>query len=558
MEWLDNLFFGTGVAHSILLIALTMAVGLLLSKIKIGGISLGVTFILFVGILFGELGMTVDKEVLHFFREFGLILFVFSVGLQVGASFFENFKAGGAKLNLLAASIVLLGGGVTLVIHYFSGVPLPTMVGIMSGAITNTPGLGAAQQAYTDMTGIADPTVGQGYAVAYPLGVVGIILSILIIRFLFKVNMPKEAAAGNETGDKADVPIPLSLVVNNPAIYGKTVHELAMLLKGKQFVVSRIYHRASNEITTVGPETLLEEGDKIFVIAKEDAVDPIEAMVGYSIEMDRTQWIPSHSNFSARRVLLTRRNLSGKTIAQINLRALYGVTITRIERSGFEFVAAPNFTLQYGDMLTVVGSEAALANVEHVLGNARKHLYDPNLIAIFIGIVLGVILGSIPFFIPGVPQPVKLGLAGGPLVVSILLARFGYKYGLITYTTTSANLMLREIGICIFLACVGLNAGDGFIDTLVNKGGFAWVGYGFAITIIPLLVVGIFARAVLKMNYLTLSGMLAGSTTDPPALAYANSLSDASAAQIGYATVYPLTMFMRVLLAQLMILFFVS
>lgn len=557
MEWLVNLFMGQGTAHSLLLLALTMACGLLLAKIKIAGISLGVTFILFVGILFAELGMKVNHDILHFFQEFGLILFVFSIGLQVGPSFFENFKSGGGKLNAMAVAIVLLGAGTTIALHFITGLKMPTMVGIMSGAITNTPGLGAAQQTVTDMMGESETSIGQGYAVAYPLGVLGIIFSIMTVRWFFKVNLHKEIEkAHNVDGSNEDMPTPLSLVVNNPSIYGKTVYELSQLLKGYHFVVSRIFHASTQEITTVGGNTVLQEGDRIFIITKDECVNAITTMVGYVIDMDRNQWIPTRSEFSAHRFVMTNRANCGKTIAQMNLRATYGVTVTRVERTGLEFVATPGLRLQYGDNITVVGSEAALKSVEPLIGNKSKHLNAPNLIAIFLGIALGVIVGSIPFLFPGIPQPIKLGLAGGPLIVAILLSRFGHKYHLITYTTDSANLMLREIGICIFLACVGLNAGNGFVDTLVNHGGFVWVGYGVIITLLPLIIVGCFARGVLKLNYLTIAGTIAGSTTDPPALAYANSLSSSSASQVAYATVYPLTMFLRVITAQVLILFF--
>lgn len=558
MEWLKDLFLGASVGHSIFILSLTIAAGLFLAKIRIVGISLGVTFILFAGILFAELGMVMNEDARHFFQEFGLILFVFSVGLQVGSSFFENFRSGGARLNLLAAFVVLLGGGITILIHYLTKIDIPTMVGIMSGAITNTPGLGAAQQTFTDLTGTNNPAIGQGYAVAYPLGVVGIILSMIIIRGLFRISIPKEEEnALSKADDNSLFPQPLSLVINNPAIYGKSVHELAHLLPGLKFVVSRILKHDTGEISIAMPETRLQANDRLFIIAKAGDVQQIEAMIGYQVNMDRTQWVPTNANFSARRILLTKRNLTGQTIANLNLRALHGVTITRVERSGLEFVATPDLKLQYGDTLTVVGSESALHTVEEILGNAIKNLYVPNLIAIFIGICLGVLLGSMPFKIPGIPQPIKLGLAGGPLIVSILLATFGYRYKLITYTTTSANLMIRELGICIFLACVGLGAGNGFIDTIINHGGLIWVAYGFIITIVPLLVVGIISRLFFKTNYLTLIGAIAGSTTDPPALAYANSLSTSSAAQMGYATVYPLTMFMRVVMAQLLIIIFV-
>ncbi|WP_112319734.1 putative transporter [Porphyromonas cangingivalis] len=558
MEWINNLFMGQGVAHSILLIAMTIALGMALGKIKIFGISLGVTFILFVGILFGELGLRVNHEVLHFFKEFGLILFVFSIGLQVGPSFFSNFKKGGGTMNLIAAGIVFTGAIVTIIIHFITKLPITTMVGIMSGAITNTPGLGAAQQAYLDATGIEDPTIPMGYAVAYPLGVVGIIMSIIALRVIFKISFKNEEEALRRARGGSDEALePLSLEVQNVAIFGKTVSSLSESLSNRHFVVSRVYKRSTQSIDIAGPDTILEEGDKIFVITRKEDVDPITMMVGKEIKMDRKQWVPSNSHFVSRRVVITKSEISGKSIGALNLRALYGVNITRVNRSGFEMVASSDFRLQYGDKLTIVGSDAALSSVEKILGNSVKHLHEPNLISIFLGIALGVILGSIPMMIPGIPQPVKIGLAGGPLLVAILLASFGHKYKIVTYTTTSANLLMREIGITAFLACVGLGAGEGFLDTVVNKGGHMWVLYGVLITIIPILLMGTVARLAFKINYFTLAGLIAGSNTDPPALAYANTLSDTDASAIGYATVYPLTMFLRVLVAQLMILLFI-
>ncbi len=557
MDWITNLFFNEGVAQSILLISMTIAFGLMLGKIKIFGISLGVTFILFVGIFLSAIGMQASKETLHFFQEMGLILFVFSIGLQVGPSFFANFRKGGAKLNLLATCIVLLGAVTTLIIHYATGTPISTMVGVMSGAITNTPGLGAAQQAYVDVKGVSDPSISLGYAVAYPLGVVGIILSLIVLRMIFRVNLDKEQQKLDDASAHNEKELtPLSLVVNNPSVFGKSVSAISQLLKGSHFVVSRIYKHKQEEVFEVGPDTILEENDKVFVIAPNADVEAVVSMIGYQVKMDRKQWIPTAAKFTAKRIVITKEEVNGRTLEQLNLRALYGVTITRVERSGFEFLASPSFRLQYGDVLTIVGSDSGLTNVRQVLGDREKHLNDPNLISIFLGIVLGVILGSVPIFIPGIPQPLKLGLAGGPLIVAILLSSFGYKYRLITYTTASANLMLREVGISSFLACVGLAAGGNFVDTIVNKGGYIWILYGFLITVIPLLLVGAYARGKMKMNFLTLMGLIAGSTTDPPALAYASSHGDGSAAQLGYATVYPLTMFLRVIVAQVMILFF--
>mgnify|MGYP000516778258 FL=1 len=539
-----------------MILALTIMLGILLGRVKIAGISLGATFILFVGILFGELGMKVDRSLLHFFQEFGLILFVFSIGLQVGPSFFSNFKKGGRTLNLLATLNVVLAVVVTTVIYFLSGVPLQTMVGIMSGAITNTPGLGAAQQAYSDITGIEDPSIGMGYAVAYPLGVVGIILSIILIRWIGRVNIKEEEAKLEEerAGEELSA-IPISLQVTNPALFGHTVKSLTELLHGRTFVVSRIWKKETDEIHIATIDTVLSEGDRIFVITEQPHIDALIVTVGRKLHIDRKRWILEGSKYVSRKLVVTNREINGRTLKSLNLRALYGVNVTRIYRAGVEIVASPNFALQYGDRLNVVGSDAAIDSMEELIGNSIKRLDEPNLVTIFLGIALGIFVGSIPIMFPGIPQPVKLGLAGGPLVVAILIARFGYKLKLVAYTTTSANLILREMGISIFLACVGLNAGNGFVDTLVNNGGFVWVGYGLLITLIPLLVVGLLGRFVFKLNYLQLSGMMAGATTDPPALAYANSLSDSDAAAVGYATVYPLTMFLRVLAAQLVIIF---
>ncbi|MDY5816075.1 putative transporter [Porphyromonas somerae] len=556
MNWFQELLFGSGVGHSLMILALTIMLGILLGRVKIAGISLGATFILFVGILFGELGMKVDRSLLHFFQEFGLILFVFSIGLQVGPSFFSNFKKGGRTLNLLATLNVVLAVVVTTVIYFLSGVPLQTMVGIMSGAITNTPGLGAAQQAYSEIVGVDDPSIGMGYAVAYPLGVVGIILSIILIRWIGRVNIKEEEAKLEEERSEEELSaIPISLQVTNPALFGHTVKSLTELLHGRKFVVSRIWKKATDEIHIATIDTVLSEGDRIFVITEQPHIDALIVTVGRKLHIDRKRWILEGSKYISRKLVVTNREINGRTLKSLNLRALYGVNVTRIYRAGVEIVASPNFALQYGDRLNVVGSDAAIDSMEKVIGNSVKRLNEPNLVTIFLGIALGILVGSIPIMFPGIPQPVKLGLAGGPLVVAILIARFGYKLKLVAYTTTSANLILREMGISIFLACVGLNAGNGFVDTLVNNGGFVWVGYGLLITLIPLLVVGLLGRFVFKLNYLQLSGMMAGATTDPPALAYANSLSDSDAAAVGYATVYPLTMFLRVLAAQLMIIF---
>lgn len=558
MNWINDLIWGQGIGHSILLLSVVIAAGIQLGKIKVFGVSLGITLVLFVGILLGHFGFTINPGVLHFFKEFGLILFVYSVGMQVGPGFFSSFKKGGVTLNLLASGIVLLGVLTALVIHYVSGTPIPTMVGILSGAVTNTPGLGAAQQAYSDIFGTADDTIALGYAVAYPLGVIGIILSMIAIRYLFRVNFDGEnQKLEKEDTAHANEAKPISLVVKNPAIFGKSIGELSALMEHRDFVVSRVWRNDNKQIEIASAGTVLQEDDKVFVITTEQDAETIKAFIGIEIGMERKQWIRMESQFINRRILITKPELNGKRLVQLGLRKLYGINITRINRAGVDLVATPGLTLQVGDRVNVVGTETAVANVEKVLGNSLKRLDEPNLITIFVGIALGIILGSLPITFPGIPQPVKLGLAGGPLIVAILISRFGYRYKLITYTTQSANLMLREIGITLFLACVGISAGDGFVDTIVNNGGLAWIGYGFIITVVPLLIIGCIGRYFCGLNYFTLMGLLAGSTTDPPALAYSNTTAGSDAPAVGYATVYPLTMFLRVLTAQLMILFFV-
>ena len=557
MNWINDLLWGEGIGHSILLLSFVIAAGIQLGKIKVFGVSLGITLVLFVGIILGHFGFTINHNVIHFFKEFGLILFVYSVGMQVGPGFFSSFKKGGVTLNMLACGIVFLGVLTAIILHYVTNIPMSTMVGILSGAVTNTPGLGAAQQAYSDMHGVTDNTIALGYAVAYPLGVIGIILSIIFVRYVFRVNFDKEnEQLNNEDTSHANEAKPVSLIVKNPAVFGKTIGELSALLEHRDFVISRIWHDSNTQIEIASANVRLQENDKIFVITTEQDAETIKTFVGEEIDMERKQWIRMESQFINRRILITKPELNGKRLGQLKLRKLYGINITRITRAGVDLVATPTLTLQVGDRVNVVGTETAVTNVEKVLGNSMKRLNEPNLITIFVGIALGIILGSIPITFPGIPQPVKLGLAGGPLIVAILISRFGYKYKLITYTTQSANLMLREIGITLFLACVGISAGDGFVDTIVNNGGFAWIGYGFIITTVPLLIIGCIGRYFCKVNYFMLMGLIAGSTTDPPALAYSNATAGNDAPSVGYATVYPLTMFLRVLTAQLLILFF--
>lgn len=556
MEWLVNLVTGTGIAHSILVIAFVISAGLLLGKIKIFGISLGTTWILFSGIFLGHIGLQVDENVLHFLKEFGLILFIYSIGMQVGPSFFSSFKQGGITLNMLATGVVLLGVLVTFIIHVATGIPIPTMVGILSGAVTNTPGLGAAQQTYTDVTGVADPTIATAYAVAYPLGVVGIILSIVLFKYIFKIDSAKEnAKLENNDVSKMTEAHMYSLRVMNPAIFGKTIWKIKHVVD-KEFVISRVLHSKTGELVVPKTDTILEEDDRVLVVSNLKNIDVIETLFGQRIEMDRKEWDKLDSQLISRRISITKPAINGRSLGSLKLRNLFGINITRINRAGVDLIADTRLQLQVGDRVTVVGSEESIANVEKFLGNSLKRLREPNLISIFIGIALGVLVGSIPFLIPGIPQPVKLGLAGGPLIVAILISKFGPKYKLVTYTTMSANLMLREVGIALFLACVGLGAGENFVETIIN-GGYKWIGYGAIITVTPLLVIGFIGRKICKLNFFSLTGLIAGSMTDPPALSFANMSAGNDMPAVSYATVYPLTMFLRVITAQLLILIFI-
>lgn len=558
-EFFRNLFEGNpslwsgGIAHSVLVLAAVVAIGIMLGKIKVAGISLGVTWILFVGIAFGHFGWTIDERLLHFVKEFGLILFVYSIGLQVGPGFFSAFKKGGATLNLIAAGSVAVSVAVAVSLHYATGIPARTMTGILSGAVTNTPGLGAAQQAASDVLGTDAPEIAMGYAVAYPLGVVGAIAALLALKGLLRVVPAKEEAeAAKGLGHETELTIkPVTIEIKNEAVNGKSIEEVHPLVK-RDFVISRIrHHEGEQEVEMVSGETILHLGDRILVISSPEDIGAIEMFFGRKVEME---WEKLNRNLISRRILITKPELNGKMLSQLKIRNNFGASITRVNRSGVDLVAAPQLTLQMGDRVTVVGSELAVGNAEKVLGNSLKRLEHPNLLPIFIGIALGCILGSIPFAFPGIPQPVKLGLAGGPLIVSILISRFGPKYKLVTYTTMSANLMVREIGIALFLASVGLGAGQGFVDTVINGGGYVWIGYGVLITVVPLLVMGLVGRYVCRLNYYTLIGVLAGGNTNPPALAYANELTSGDAPAVGYATVYPLAMFLRVLSAQLLIL----
>lgn len=558
MELLRNLFegypnlWGGGVAHSVLILSLVIAFGIMLGKIKVAGISLGVTWILFVGIVFGHFDLNLDEHLLHFLKEFGLILFVYSIGLQVGPGFFSAFKKGGFTLNVLAVLVVFISVLITVALHFITGIPITTMVGILSGAVTNTPGLGAAQQANSDLNGIDAPEIALGYAVAYPLGVIGCILALLALKYLLHINTRKEEAEAEQgLGHLQELTVrPISVEIRNEAVDGKTIKEIKPLLN-RAFVISRIrHHDSENEVELVNADTVLHLQDQILFISNPKDMEAIIAFFGRQISAEWEQ----DKKLISRRILITKPELNGKSLAQLKIRNNFGASITRINRSGVDLVATPHLQLQMGDRVTIVGSELAVSHTEKVLGNSLKRLNHPNLIPIFLGIALGCILGSLPFMFPGIPQPVKLGLAGGPLIVSILISRFGPQYKLITYTTMSANLMIREIGISLFLACVGLGAGKGFVDTIIHEGGYVWIAYGAIITIVPLLVGGLIGRYAWKLNYYTLIGVLSGTNTNPPALAYSSELTSCDAPAVGYATVYPLAMFLRVLTAQLLIL----
>lgn len=551
MNWLESLLWDpASVAHIVCLYAFVISLGVLLGKIKFFGVSLGVTFVLFTGILMGHFGFTGEIHILHFLREFGLILFVFCIGLQVGPSFFSSFKKGGMTLNLLAVGIVLLNIVVTLAIYFLANgrVELPMMIGILYGAVTNTPGLGAAQEALNQLNYTGEP-IALGYACAYPLGVVGIIGSIIAIRYIFRISFAKEEEQiKTQDADTKHKPHNMHLEVRNESINGKTLMQVKDFL-GRPFVCSRMRHEG--HVSIPNHETVFHTGDQLFIVCSEEDAEAITAFIGKEIQVD---WEKQDMPMVSRRILVTKSEVNGKKLGSMHFRSMYGVNVTRVNRSGMDLFADPNLILQVGDRVMVVGQQDAVERVAGVLGNQLKRLDTPNIVTIFVGIFLGIVLGSLPIAFPGMPTPVKLGLAGGPLVVAILIGRFGHKLKLVTYTTMSANLMLREIGIVLFLASVGIEAGEHFVQTVVHGDGLLYVGYGFLITVIPLLIIGIVARLYYKVNYFTLMGLIAGSTTDPPALAYANQVSGNDAPSVGYSAVYPLSMFLRIIAGQMILL----
>ena len=559
MDWLINLFTATdSVAHIALLYASVTAVGVFLGKIKIGGISLGVTFVLFAGIAAGHFGFTATPSVLAFLQEFGLILFVFMIGLQVGPGFFESFKRGGVTLNALSTTTIFLNILVMFACYYIffdTSDPknLPMMVGTLYGAVTNTPGLGAANEALISVfSGGSVPQIASGYACAYPLGVLGIIGATIAIRYFCHIKTDKEEEKLDEEENENEAVKPhfMSIEVSNSYLEGKTIAQVHEFLN-RDFVCSRLLHDG-HVITPMG-KTIFHIGDKLFIVCAEKDAEAIIAFIGPEVEID---WKTQDEPMVSKRIVVTRPSINGKTLGQMHFSRGFGVNVTRVTRHGMDLFAHSSLSLQVGDRVMVVGPEGAVNRMANVLGNSVKRLNAPNIATIFVGIFVGIIFGSIPIACPGIPVPIKLGIAGGPLIIAILIGRFGYKVHLVTYTTTSANMMLREIGLVLFLASVGIKAGDGFLETIVQGDGLKYVYTGFLITVIPIIIIGLIARLKYKFNYFTIMGMIAGTYTDPPALAYANSACSKDAPAVGYSTVYPLSMFLRIFTAQIIVLFF--
>lgn len=558
MSWLEQLLFDTNsIAHILLLYTAVISLGVYLGKIKVFGISLGVTFVLFAGILAGHLGLTGTLSTLNFIQDFGLILFVYCIGLQVGPGFFESFKKGGITLNALACGVVALNILVMLVLYLCfmdTSDPknLPMMVGVLCGAITNTPGLGAATEALSQVFGDGQsvPQIASGYACAYPLGVVGIIAATIAIRYICRISLKDEEnkIMAQMSENPHAKPHKMTLRVENAALHDKTVLQVRNFL-GRDYVCSRALHDGHVSIPT--KDTKLYIGDHLYIVCAEDDAEAIQAFIGPE---EYINWEEQDVPLVSKTIVVTQPKMNGKTFGQLHFSSVHGVNVTRISRSGMNLFADRHLRMQVGDKIVVVGPEDAVDRVAAMMGNSVKKLNHPNLITIFVGILVGIIFGSIPFAIPGVPTPVKLGLAGGPLIIAILIGRFGYRFHLVTYVSTGANMMLREFGLALFLASVGIKAGANFVDTVIEGDGLTYVWMGFLITVIPILIIGILARVKYKLNYFTLMGLIAGSTTDPPALAFANQSSSTDAPAVGYSTVYPLTMFLRIVTAQLIIL----
>ena len=551
MEWLYSLFIEHSALQAVVVLSLISAIGLGLGKIHVCGISLGVTFVFFAGILAGHFGLSIDPQMLNYAESFGLIIFVYALGLQVGPGFFSSFRKGGVTLNMLAIAVVILGTFLAVVCSYTTGVSLPNMVGILCGATTNTPALGAAQQTLKQM-GLESSTPALGCAVAYPLGVIGVILAVLLIR---KLLVRREDLEVQEKDDANKTYI-AAFQVHNPAIFNKSIKDIAHMSYPK-FVISRLWRDGNVSIPT--SEKIIKEGDRLLVVTSEKDALALTVLFG---EQENTDWNKEDIDWNAidsqlisQRIVVTRPELNGKKLGALRLRNHYGINISRVYRSGVQLLATPELTLQLGDRLTVVGEAAAIQNVEKVLGNAIKSLKEPNLVAVFVGIILGLALGAVPFSIPGISTPVRLGLAGGPIIVGILIGTFGPRLHMITYTTRSANLMLRALGLSLYLACLGLDAGAHFFDTVFRPEGLLWIGLGFGLTLVPTVLVGFFAFKIMKIDFGSVSGMLCGSMANPMALNYANDTIPGDNPSVAYATVYPLSMFRRVIIAQVLLMF---
>ena len=560
MDWFYDLFTNTNsIAHIAMLYAIVIAIGVYLGKIKVAGISLGVTFVLFAGIVAGHFHFTAPIDILNFIQDFGLILFVFMIGLQVGPGFFESFKKGGVSLNLVATGVILLNIGIMFACYFLffdtsDQHALPMMVGTLYGAVTNTPGLGAASEALNAVFPVDTPQIASGYACAYPLGVVGIILATVAVRYICKVNLNDEERQlqEEEAANPHAKPRKMHIRVSNSYLAGRTLMQISDFLN-RDFVCSRILHEG--QVSIPNRNTVFELGDELLIVCAEADAEPIKAFIGPEIDADWNVELEAQPMVS-RRIVVTRPSMNGKTLGKMHFSSVYGVNVTRITRQGMDIFAGRNHHFHIGDRIMVVGPKDNVDRVAEIMGNSVRRLDAPNIATIFIGIMLGIIFGSLPFAIPGMPVPLKLGIAGGPLIIAILIGRFGYRVKLVTYTTTSANMMLREIGLVLFLASVGIKAGADFWDTVVAGDGLKYVYTGFLITVLPILIMGTVARKKYHFNYFTIMGMLAGSYTDPPALAYANQSCSKEAPAIGYSTVYPLSMFLRIFTAQIIVLFF--
>ncbi len=551
MDWLVDLFSQQTVVQAVIVICLLSAIGVALGQIKIFGVSLGVTFVFFAGILARHMGMKVDPVMLGYAETFGLVLFVYALGLQVGPGFFSSLRKGGIQLNMLALGVVLLGTLMTLFFHFFSGVSLPNMVGILSGAVTNTPALGAAQQTLRQAA-IEEEGMAMACAVTYPLGVVGVILALVLLRYMYRGTVPTL-----NRGQSAYKTYIASFEVRNPGIFNRTVQEIAAL-SSKKFVISRLWR--NGKVTIPTSDTVVLENDHLLIISSEADVSALTMLFGEQEHIDwnkeNIDWNAIDNQLISARILVTRSEVNGKKLGTLRLRNHYGINITRVYRAGMELMPSSELMLQVGDRLTIVGEAASVSNVEKVLGNKVTRLKEPNLVAVFVGIVMGLVLGSVPLSVPGIQFPVRLGIAGGPIVMGILMGAFGPRLHMVTYTTQSANLMLRGLGLSIYLSCLGLDAGEHFFETVFRPEGALWLLLGFCITLFPVLIMAFVSVRLFKLDYGTAAGMLCGSMSNPIALGYANMVTGTDVSSVSYATVYPLTMFIRVIIAQLLLMLF--